>query len=341
MNAPSGDFEAADWFAQSRAAQAAAASEPSWLQWIEDPGHQRAYENCELAWAFSAELHDSPALAALLAGADAQVAQHRTAGTPATRASGRSGGRTRWRVPAWQVGLAASVLALGAFAWLFSNRSTTAEYSTAVGEQRTVLLADGSTVFLNTDSDVQVELSRHLRRIELIRGEALFNVSHDPARPFAVHALQGVTTAVGTQFDVEITRGGAAVSVLEGSVTVGAGGDAVAAPVAVAAGSGVGYTPQGAVSAIRPAEVRRIEGWRTQRIVVNDLPLDAALAEYNRYTRIPIVLGDPALGSRHINGVFHIGDEAAFLSAMEQGLHLKVAQGDAQTVLEPQDREQP
>jgi transmembrane sensor len=150
-----------------------------------------------------------------------------------------------------------------------------------------------------------------------------------------VHALQGVTTAVGTQFDVELTAAGAAISVLEGTVTVGASGPA-AAPVAVTAGSGVGYTQAGAVSELRPAEVNRIQGWRSQRFVFNDITLDTALAEYNRYTRMPIVLSNPALGARHINGVFHIGDEAAFLSAMEQGLHLKATRGASQTVLEPE-----
>jgi transmembrane sensor len=242
----------------------------------------------------------------------------------------------------WQVGLAASAIAVGAFAWLFIGRVVTQEYTTAVGEQRTVSLPDGSTVFLNTNSDVRVQLSRRLRRIELARGEALFSVAKDPSRPFEVHALQGVTTAVGTQFDVEIVPTGAAVSVLEGTVTVGAkGATASAPPVAVSAGSGVGYTQEGAVSELRPAELNRIQGWRMQRIVFNDIPLDSALTEYNRYTHTPIVLGDPALGSRHVNGVFHIGDEAAFLSAMEQGLHLKATRGDTQTVLQPDAGYQP
>jgi ferric-dicitrate binding protein FerR (iron transport regulator) len=106
--------------------------------------------------------------------------------------------------------------------------------------------------------------------------------------------------------------------------------------VAVPAGSGVGYSQAGAVSDLRPAEVNRIQGWRTQRMVFNDIALETALAEYNRYTHTPIVLSNPALGSRHINGVFHIGDEAAFLSAMQQGLHLKATKGDAQTVLQPE-----
>jgi transmembrane sensor len=328
MNGPAGDFKAADWFAQSRSGAMDAAREQDWLQWIEADRHQQAYENCELAWELAAELRNSPTLASLLAGTDALVAQRRAA---------RSAARPTWRRPVWQVALAASVLAVGVFAWLFTIRPVTAEYSTAVGEQRTLVLADGSSVVLNTDSLLRVAISRNLRDIELIRGEALFNVSHDPSRPFAVHALQGVTTAVGTQFDVEIIRDGAAVSVLEGTVTVGGSGAAASLPaVAVSAGNGVGYSPAGAVSDLRPAEVNRIQGWRTQRMVFNDIALETALAEYNRYTHTPIVLSSPALGSRHINGVFHIGDEAAFLSAMEQGLHLKATKGDTQTVLQPE-----
>jgi transmembrane sensor len=316
MTPPPVNFTAAEWFAQARSGEVDPARQQSWLKWIDDPGHQQAYENCELAWELSGELRSSPAIAALLAAA------------PTARA--------RWRVPVWQVGLAASLLAVGVFGWRFLAAPTTTQYSTAVGEQRTVVLADGSTVLLNTDSDLRVQLSPRVRRVELARGEALFSVSHDPGRPFEVHALQGVTTAVGTQFDVELTRGGAAISVLEGTVTVGGSGHAAALPpVAVSAGSGIGYSQEGAVSQLRPAEVNRIEGWRTHRMVFNDVALDTAVAEYNRYSRRPIVLGNPALGSRHINGVFHIGDEAAFLSALEQGLHLKATRGDSQTVLQP------
>jgi transmembrane sensor len=329
MSSPPEELNAADWFAEVRSGDADAASEPAWLQWIDDTSHQQAYENCELAWELSAELRTSPTLDALLAGADALVRQRRVVQLPAAR--------RKWRVPIWQVGLAASVIAVGAFAWLFINRPAVSEFSTGVGEQRTVALADGSTVLLNTDSDIRVALSRHRRRIELIRGEALFSVSHDPSRPFEVHALQGVTTAVGTQFDVELTRGGAAVSVLEGTVTVGAGTSASAPALAVAAGSGVGYSQDGALSQLRPAEVNRIQGWRTQHIVFNDIPLDTALAEYNRYSHKPIVLSNPALGARHINGVFHIGDEAAFLSALHEVLHLEATRGDSQTVLQSED----
>ncbi len=246
MTASGDDMKAADWSPRHTLRRWTRRSERSWLKWIEDTDHQQAYENCELAWELSAELRNSPRLAALLAGADARVTRHHTA--PATAA------RPKWRVPVWQVGIAASVIAVGVLAWLFFDRSFVTHYTTAVGEQRAVALPDGSTVLLNTDSEVRVELSRHLRRIELARGEALFSVAHDPARPFEVHALQGVTTAVGTQFDVEIVRSGAAVSVLEGTVTVGGANTGAATPttVAVSAGSSIGYTQEGTVSELRP-----------------------------------------------------------------------------------------
>lgn len=334
MNAPPKQLQAAEWFAQTRSGDIDSAADKDWQRWIEDDEHQQAYENCELAWELSADLRSSPRLAVLLAGADALVTERRVVRLPVTK--------QRWRLPLAPLGLAASVIAAGALAWFFLGRAPVTEYSTAIGGQRTITLTDGSTVVLNTDSDVRVQFSRHLRRVELARGEALFSVSHDPSRPFEVHALQGVTTAVGTQFDVELTRGGAAVSVLEGTVTVGASGAAVvAAPVAVTAGSGVGYSQTGALSQLRPAEVNRIQGWRTQHIVFNDMPLETALNEYNRYTHTPIVLSDPALGSRHINGVFHIGDEAAFLSAIEQGIHLKATKSDTQTVLQPEPGYEP
>jgi len=79
------DFKAADWFAQARGADHDPGDEKPWLEWIADSAHQKAYENCELAWELSAELRASPALAVLLAGADALVSRQRAARTPAAR----------------------------------------------------------------------------------------------------------------------------------------------------------------------------------------------------------------------------------------------------------------
>ena len=130
MSGPAGDFNAADWFAQSRSGTVDPASEQYWLRWIQDDGHQRSYENCELAWELSAELRNTPTLTALLGQADSLVAP---------RHSPRAAVRPKWRVPVRQLGLAAAVLALGAFGWLFISRPSMTEYSTAVGDRKSVV----------------------------------------------------------------------------------------------------------------------------------------------------------------------------------------------------------
>jgi transmembrane sensor len=184
---------------------------------------------------------------------------------------------------------------------------------------------------LNTDTGVRVAYSEGTRRIELLKGEALFGVTKNPTRPFEVHALGGVSVAVGTQYDVRIEGNRADVSVLEGTVTVQSSG---AEQQSVTAGQTVDYAQGGAVSAPHPADTTKIRGWQTQRIVINDTTLADALAEYNRYTKLPIVLGSPELRDRRVNGVFHIGDEDAFLGALEQGLHVKISRTATQIVIE-------
>jgi transmembrane sensor len=315
---------ASEWFSRIRSGELDASSDQEWAAFASDPQNEAALEQREAAWALSAELAERPAIGALLADVDRLL----TAKSPATAAA--RGTRIR---RLWPLAVAASLALLTvALVVLELTRASVADYSTAVGEQRVVTLADQSAVTLNTGSSVRVTYSRGLRRVDLLRGEALFAVAKNPGRPFEVRALQGVTTAVGTEFDVRIGTDTTSVSVLEGAVTVaGASGS-----TPVAAGEVVDYGADGHISAPRPANVTKIRGWVAKRIVFSDEPLAQALEDYNRYSTSPIVLSDPALGSRHINGVFRIGDEQAFLGALEQGLQLKVVRRDGQILLQPQ-----
>ena len=99
------------------------------------------------------------------------------------------------------------------------------QYETAVSEQRDVLLADGSRITLNTDTALTVRYAATSRRVELARGEAIFAVKHDVARPFEVVAGQTVTRALGTEFNVDRRSDRIRVSVIEGVVRVSAAGD--------------------------------------------------------------------------------------------------------------------
>jgi len=312
---------ASEWFSRIRSGELDASSEQEWAAFAADPSNEAALEQRDAAWELSAELADRPVIADLLADVDRLVARK----APAAASAPRTGTRRLWPLAA-----AASLAVLAVAAVLLQRtRASVEDYSTAVGEQRIVTLTDQSAVTLNTASSVRVIYSRGLRRVDLLRGEALFTVTKNPARPFEVHALKGVTTAVGTEFDVRLGTGAATVSVLEGAVRVAA----ASGSTPVAAGEVVDYGTDGRVSAPRPANVTRIRGWVAQRIVFSDEPLAEALADYNRYRTSPIVLADPALGSRHINGVFRIGDEQAFLGALEQGLQLKATRTDTQVVL--------
>ena len=319
---------ASEWFALVRSGRVDPRLDRQWSQWMAvGDDHEKAYESRELAWELSADLRAAPSVRALLDDADSLVREFEH---PTTIARVR-----RWLQP-WPAGLAATIVAVVVLIPLLVryNSISTSDYATAKGEQQTVTLADGSTVSLNTATRLRVKYSHGARSVEMIEGEALFAVAKDPTRPFEVHARQGVATAVGTEFDVRINGLTVVVSVLEGTVAVAA--DQAArntATVAVTTGYRVNYSDGGSMSAPSTADVAGIRGWLSQRIVFNDVTLEAALAEYNRYAAIPVVLGNPELASRHINGVFRIGDEAAFLGALNQGLHLKATKSATRTLL--------
>ena len=93
-------------------------------------------------------------------------------------------------------------------------------YSTDIGERRSITLADGSTVDLNARSKLRIEFSKNERRVELLEGQALFQVAKDHSRPFIVASGEATVRAVGTQFDVYRKAGGTTVTVLEGRVAV-------------------------------------------------------------------------------------------------------------------------
>lgn len=319
---------ASEWFSLVRSGRLDEHADKKWVAWIgADLKHEEAYAARELAWEFAADLRETSSIDALLKEADALVENSRR---PTSLPPGRR------LLLSWQAGVAASILAVGVLIFLLlgRDRSTASEFSTAVGEQRTVALEDRTTVTLNTATKIRVLYSRATRRIEVVDGEALFEVGKDVTRPFEVHAQQGVTTALGTQFDVRVNGTAVEVSVLEGSVAVAADDTGKnGTPISVPEGKSVDYSRGGPVSALRAADSASILGWKAQRIVFNDVPLSSALREYNRYIQVPIVLGSPEMADRHIHGVFRIGDEDAFLGALQRGMHLKATQTNTQTLL--------
>jgi transmembrane sensor len=248
--------------------------------------------------------------------------------------------------------LAASVLVVvgaGTAAYL---HFAAPHYETHVGEQRDVILTDGSRITLNTNTSLTVRYSKARRYIELQRGEALFSVKHDTRLPFDVSAGETLTRALGTQFNVDLRNSNVTVSVLEGAVQVTAANNLSAAPVgssnstaadaqpgmaiiapALSKGEAVEVRPQEHRVVTEKADSRRIDAWRTRRLEFSDTPLVEAVAEFNRYSSTRVVIGTPELESVRVSGAFGIGDADGFLFSMKEALHVRTLDSPGEVTL--------
>ena len=218
--------------------------------------------------------------------------------------------------------------------WYFSTNHADS-YRTQIGALATVPLSDGSKVTLNTDSQIHVELSPTMRRVELDQGEAFFEVSKDGARPFVVEIADKRVIAVGTQFSVRRDNDDIRVLVTEGRVWIERRGVASkAAQTQLAAGSEA-RTSQTAVIIDRPApaQVAQLLSWRTGYIIFRDTALTDAVADFNRYSARKIFIEDPAIAGIHIGGNFRSGDVDAFLWLLQSGFPIKVEQRSDRIVL--------
>ena len=266
--------------------------------WIgASPEHAAAFEAVERLWDAAGEAAGSEGLRALRAEA--------LAAAPDGRGAAR-----RWAALAATVALV--VTAGGVGLWGLRDRGATPEvYRTAVGEQASVNLADGSRLQLNTASEVKVAYSGRRRELQLVAGEAWFDVSKDPARPFVVTAGRHTVTAVGTSFDVRLEKAALRVAVVEGRVAVDAVGEGRISDVA--AGERIDVSGRGAVlRASGPVA----GDWRQGRIEFASATLAEAAAEMNRYRRTPIMVADPAAARLRISGVFYTGENSGFLEAL-------------------------
>jgi transmembrane sensor len=238
--------------------------------------------------------------------------------------------RAQWHRPLWMAGLAASIAAVVLLGW-WQFRPATMTYRTELGGFSRVPLADGSIVALNTDSEIRVHLSRSVREVWLVRGEAIFDVAHDRRRPFDVHVESAMVRAVGTSFEVRRLNGqDVDILVTEGRVAVDVPGvmrsaEATAAtPVMVAAGeAAMARAGHLEVRKIGSAEAARRLAWQGGQISLQGETLAEAVDEFNRYSRRQLALADPELGTLRVGGSFKTTDIDSFAAALGTsfGLH--------------------
>lgn len=213
----------------------------------------------------------------------------------------------RWRLGA---GIAAGI-ALLAVTWLFLNVGGRQTYTTAVGEQRVIELADGSIVYLNTHSRVDVHYTDESRSLRLLDGQAFFKVQHDASRPFVVHSDGMRIQAIGTQFDVYRRASGTRVAVIEGLVQISRNdesplaGTSAASLGRLAAGEAADIAAGGKVTRREPVDTGEAIAWRQRRLVFRENTLSEIAAEFNRYNAtLQIRVVGEAANAEHFSGNF-------------------------------------
>jgi transmembrane sensor len=185
------------------------------------------------------------------------------------------------------------------------------------GQQLQASLPDGSVIHLNTDSAADVSYTPTERLVVLKSGQASFKVTHDPQREFHVLANTAEVVAVGTAFDVHLSRDATLVTVIEGRVMVGlstAGNTGAAQTnfVAVKANEQITVTENGWPVTPVAVDAERETGWLRHQIVFENETLERVAAEMNRYSRLPIEI-EPSLKSVQISGVFSTDSTDSFL----------------------------
>jgi transmembrane sensor len=202
-------------------------------------------------------------------------------------------------------------------------RAPSDEYVTRTGERRSVKLADGSTVTLNTGTRLAVAFTGDRRLVRLLRGEALFEVAHDRNRPFVVEAADRQVTALGTIFDVRVDPGRVKVVLLRGRVVIDRTSEATtalqgAAPIVPAfLTPGEQFSAElGAPQRITSVNIDRQLLWRDGFVEFEDQPLAVAVAEINRYSSRPIMLDDDGVGALRLSGLYRTGAPGEFVDAV-------------------------
>jgi transmembrane sensor len=218
-------------------------------------------------------------------------------------------------------------------------------YATALGERKTINLPDGSTVQLNTASQIKVDYSHEARQLRLLRGEAYFDVAPNPDRPFMVYAGANIVRAVGTAFTVQVKQQTVEVVVTEGTVELAAVPklpDTKTAVVASTPATRLATLPSGhravidrkveVLLPIEHEEITRRLSWREGMLVFSGEPLEQVIEEISRYAPITIEITDPQIRQLRIGGYFKVGETNAMFEALEKSFGVQVSRLDDQHV---------
>lgn len=301
--------EAADWFATLRSSAQPEHDRRRLQAWLEQGEEQRA------AWRYVENISQRFVPLRDDAG-DAG-----TMGAVGALKAARKGERRRRQIIAGMAAAACGAM-LGWTAWRQSPLqqwalARLADYRTRVGEVRAMTLPDGTQVWLNTNSAINVRYSREARRVELVTGEILVETAHDAGRPFVVSAGTAEMTALGTRFTVRYDDDSTYLAVYDGRVELDTGRRRQII------NSGEQVTIESGGNWRQETASRAREAWANGVLLAEDISLADLLRELGRYMPGHLGVAPDVAGLRVIGG-YPLRDPAQVLALLERVLPVRV-----------------
>lgn len=276
--------EAAAWLARLRADDKEPSDECAFRAWLAaDPRHAAAFEAATEVWELAGAAWTEP-----------------LAPTP------RSWAPTRRQALLGGVGsFAAAAVGVG-----FWQSAYAGVYETAIGEQKHVVLPDGSQVFLDTDTRIHATYDSQTRIVALERGRCNFNVMESDNRPFVVNAAAQRIVAAKTTFDVRRDGDEVCVVLMQGSASIATRNASAQRRQVLKPGERLVARNQQAH--IDKPNLVPLLAWQTGQAVFDNESVSGAIREMNRYSVIKIAVTDPVVARMRISGVYRVGDNTAF-----------------------------
>ena len=228
------------------------------------------------------------------------------------------------------------------------------QYKTSLGEQRSITLEDGSIIYLNTLTAVDINYTGKYRNIVLHQGEAIFKVAHNLQKPFRVWVNDTMFQALGTEFNVRSEPGSVALTVLTGEVALAREAkkeqlipfrstgikltDFTAPdltkdrPLLVTVGQKAVLQDNGNIHTEASVDVARETSWKSREMIFRNDRLDNVVREFNRYNALQVTIASADLSGMSVTGVFETNDPMSLLNFLESSGKARIEKTDINKV---------
>ena len=311
-------------------------------QWLEaDVAHARAFEDALITWGEVEALRpteavSAPVLEPVAASITAEVVSlsaFRTQTKARQTLTGQiltgqtlTGKPSLWRSPGVLTGLAAALTAAILLPMFALKSAPVQTFETRKGQRQTIALADGSSLQLNTDTRITVQLSAHARKLVLDRGEVALKVTHDASRPLTLTAGETQITDLGTEFNVRRDDdGGVAVAVREGEVQFA---DAGAPAISLRRGDAAQHQAGTVGAVVSHGDPDEAFAWQNAHAIYRNQPLAVVARDLNRYFDKPIVVDDQA-GKLRLSAILTLDSEPLVVRRLQDFLPVQAKATDS------------